>query len=167
MNRSTIILVITSLISVSIAFLMVQILLRKIKRVAEIEGKLKISYGIWFITLFSAAVFVLTKTIISLDEAINNIYKINVEKPILEIVKTSSLCIGFAGMWFLICYFISNIFSMIITGNRKQLKEMELDNYTYFLIKGISIIGFVICLSPVFETILRAFMPNIQIPFYH
>lgn len=167
MNTSTMVLVITSLIAVSIIFLLIQILLRKIKRVAEIEGKLKISYGIWFTTLFLAAVFVITKTIISLGEAINNIYKINVGKPIVEIAKTSSLFIGFGAMWFLICYLISNIFSMLITGNRKQLKEMEADNYTYFLIKGISVVGFVTCLSPVFETILRAFMPSIQIPFYH
>ena len=45
--------------------------------------------------------------------------------------------------------------------------EMESDNYSYFLIKGILLIGLILSFMPVYEIILSAFIPSVQIPFYH
>ena len=102
-----------------------------------------------------------------LSEAIDNIYKMNATNAFIETSKTASLFIGLSAVWFLICYFIANLLSTVITGNRNAVNEMEADSYAYFLIKGALVIGFILCLSPIFETLLRAFMPNVQLPFYH
>ena len=168
MNTSkTIALIIAGLIAIAIVLLIIQLLLKKLKQKSELDGKLKLSYGIWFATLFIAAVLVTVKTMTILSEAIDNIYKMNATNAIVETSKAASLFIGLSAVWFLVWYFIANLLSTLITGNRNEVNEMEADNYAYFLIKGVLIIGFILCLSPIFETLLRAFMPSVQLPFYH
>lgn len=168
MNTSkTIALTIAGLIAIAIVLLIIQLLLKKLKQKSELNSKLKLSYGIWFATLFIAAVLVTVKSITVLSEAIDNIYKMNPTNAIIETAKAASLFIGLSAVWFLVWYFIANLLSILITGNRKEVNEMEADNYAYFLIKGVLIIGFILCLSPIFETLLRAFMPSVQLPFYH
>lgn len=168
MNTSkTVILTIVTLVAIVVILLTIQLLLRKLKMKSELEGRLKNSYGIWFATQFVAASITMEKTITILGEAIDNIYK-NISTNIyLEITKTASLFIGLSVLWFVVWYFVANLLSVTILGNRKDQNEMEADNTSYFLIKGVMIIGFLYCLLPVFETILRYFMPNVQIPFYH
>ena len=168
MNTSkTIALTIAGLIAIAIVLLIIQLLLKKLKQKSELNSKLKLSYGIWFATLFIAAVLVTVKSITVLSEAIDNIYKMNSTNAIIETTKAASLFIGLSAVWFLVWYFIANLLSILITGNRNEVNEMEADNYAYFLIKGVLIIGFILCLSPIFETLLRAFMPSVQLPFYH
>jgi hypothetical protein len=99
--------------------------------------------------------------------ALDNIYKNILDNLYGQLIETTSLFIGLSAVWFLILYFISNLLSVTIVGKRKNMNEIESDNVSYFLIKGILIIGFVFCLSPVFEIILRRFIPSIEIPFYH
>ena len=168
MNTSkTIVLTISAIIAIAIMLLIIQLLLRKLKSKSEQEGRLKNSFSLWFTTLFIAASITTGKTVTVLSEAIDNIYK-NVSTNIIgEVAKTASLFIGLTAVWFVVWYIVANLLSVTIVGKRKEQNEIEADNISYFLIKGIIIIGFLFCLSPVFETILRVFMPNVQIPFYH
>lgn len=168
MNTSkTLALTISVIIAILIMLLIIQLLLRKLKPKSVIEGKFKNSYGVWFTTLFLAASIITSKAMSVLNEAFDNIYK-NVSINILgEVAKTASLFIGVSATWFMIWYLVANILSMTIAGKRNDLNELESDNSSYFLIKGVLIIGFILCLLPVFEIILRTFIPNIQIPFYH
>jgi hypothetical protein len=168
MNTSkTTALIITGLITIAIVLFIIQLLLRKLRRRSELNNKLKLSYGIWFSALFIAAVLVTAKSIVVLVESIDNVYKINFINPVAEIAKATSLFTGLSAVWFLIWYFIANLLSVLITGNRNEVNEMEADNYVYFLIKGILFIGYILCLLPIFETLLRAFMPSVELPFYH
>ncbi|MBS0646256.1 MAG: hypothetical protein JSR97_06660 [Verrucomicrobia bacterium] len=168
MNTSkTVTLTIVGIVAIVIMLLVIQLLLRKLKTKSEQEGRLKNSYGVWFATLFIAATITMGRTITILGEAIDNIYK-NISTNITsEVAKTASLFIGLSAFWFIVWYFVANLLSVTILGNRKDQNEIETDNVSYFLIKGILIIGFMFCLLPVFEIILRTFMPNVQIPFYH
>jgi len=168
MNTSkTITLTIIGIVAVVIILLVIQFLTRKLKSKSEQEGRLKNSYGVWFALLFIASAIIMTKAVTILNEAIDNIYKNISINVISEVAKTASLFIGLSAFWFLIWYFISNLLSVTILGKRRDQNEIEADNIPYFLIKGVLIIGFVLCLLPVFEIILRAFMLNVQIPFYH
>ena len=168
MNTSkTVTLTIVGIVAIVIMLLVIQLLIRNLKAKPEQEGRLKTSYGIWFTTLFVAATITMGKTITVLSEAIDNIYK-NISTNIIgEVAKTASLFIGLSALWFIVWYFIANLLSVTILGNRKDQNEIEADNVSYFLVKGVLIIGFILCLLPVFEKILRTFMPIVQIPFYH
>jgi hypothetical protein len=57
--------------------------------------------------------------------------------------------------------------SFLIFEDRKEIKEMENDNISYFILKSILIIGSTIALLPAFESLLKLFLPIIQTPFYH
>ena len=103
MNTSkTIALIIAGLVTIAIVLLIIQLLLKKLKQKSELNGKLKLSYGIWFATLFIAAVLVTVKTITVLSEAIDNIYKMNAANAIVETSKAASLFIGVSAVWFLV-----------------------------------------------------------------
>ena len=168
MNTSkTIALTISAIITIAIMLFIIQLLLRKLKPKSEQEGRLKTSYGVWFTCLFIGASIVTGETINLLSIALDNIYK-NISNNIFgQLVKTGSLFIGLSALWFLLWYFISNLLSVTIVGKRKNENELEANNVSYFLIKGILIIGFIFCLSSVFEIILRSLIPSIEIPFYH
>jgi len=168
MNTSkTIALTTSAVIAIAIMLFIIQLLVRKLKLKSEQDGKLKTSYGVWFACLSIEALIVTGETINLLSTAFDNIYK-NISNNLLgQLVKTGSLFIGLCALWFLLWYFIGNLLSVTIVGKRKNENEIEANNVSYFLIKGILIIGFIFCLSPVFEIILRNFIPSIQIPFYH
>jgi hypothetical protein len=167
MNTKLIILLIASLAALSVMIFIIQFLIRRIRNKIATEGKLNISFGILFTTLFLTAAIIASKSIILFAEAVDNINKISPEKLIGESAKTGLLFIGLTATWFIIWYFTIKILSVYVTGKRNDEKEFESDNYPYFLIRGVMMIGFHLCLLPVFEIIIRAFMPNIQIPFYH
>lgn len=163
----TISLAIAGLIAIVISLLVIQLLLKKSKSKSETDGKLKTSYGIWFITLFVAISIVNYKMISILSEAIDNIYKMNTSNIIKETAKATSLFIGLGAVWFVVWFYIANVFAIIIVGKRTEVKEMESDNHSYFLVKGILVIGFILSLLPIFETFLKLFMPSVDMPFYH
>ncbi len=168
MNTSkTIILAISGFITIGIFLLIIQILSKVLKIKADDNGKLKNSYAIWFASLFISASIIISKIMMVLNEAIDNIYKINISNLYVESVKLTSIFIGLGIIWFLIWYYISKFLIIMITGKRIDAIEMEADNMAYFLIQGVSFFVFVFCFLPIFEIILRMFMPNIGLPFYH
>jgi hypothetical protein len=168
MNTSkTIILTIAVLVALAILIMTLQLLSRKTKNKNSEDGKLKLAFGLWFATLFLSGSLLMSRVISVFSETIDNIYKISPANSLFENFKMGSLFIGLGIVWLLLWYFIVNILSIIVMGKRNEVKEIETDNYSYFLVKGTLLIGFTSCLLPVFEIILRAFMPNIQIPFYH
>lgn len=167
MNTKLIILIIAALAGISVMIFIIQFMIRKIRNRISAEGKFKISFGILFTTLFLTAAIIASKTIILFAEALDNINKISPEKLIGESTKTGLLFIGLTALWFIIWYYTIKTLSVYVTGKRSDEKEFDSDNYSYFLIKGVMLIGFNLCLLPVFEIIVRAFMPGIQLPFYH
>lgn len=101
-----------------------------------------------------------------MSEYIDTVYKTNSANHLAEIAKTSVLFIGLTNVWLILWYFITQAFSLLIAGKRTDVNEIENNHYTYFLMKGIVFIGFIYCLMPVFEMLLRTFLPTIEIPYY-
>lgn len=163
----TIALTIAGIITLAIILTIIQFLLRKVRSKSEADFRIRLAYGVWFACLFIAGCVVAARIVTFLSEAIDNIFKMGLPNTAFEIAKVTSLYIGLGVIWFLIWYFIAKVFSVIIAGNRNELEEMELNNTCFFLIKGLIVIGFIFCLSPVLEMIFRMVMPNIQLPFYH
>jgi hypothetical protein len=168
MNTSkTIILVIATFVALAILIMIIQLLLRKVQNKNSEAGKTKLSYGIWFAGLFLSGSLIIANTISFFAEAVDNIYKIYPSNAGIESFKTGSLFIGLSIGWLILWYFIVNILSILVIGKRNEVKEVETDNYSFFLVRGIILIGFAICLLPIFAIILRALMPSVQTPFYH
>lgn len=154
-------------VTLAIVLMIIQLLLRKAKSSDAEDGKIQLSFGIWFITLFLSASFIVARMIAVFSEAVDNIYKINPSRAVWESFKTGALFTGLSIVWLLLWYFISNMLLILNTGKRSEANEVAADNYVFFLVRGAILIGFTICLLPVFEIILRAFVPGVRVLFYH
>lgn len=162
----TITLTFVGIIAFAISLTVMQLFIRKEKFKSESEGKILLAYGILFSSWVISFAMLNFKTLSILNEFADTIYKINTENPLLEIVKTSVLFIGLTNFWLILWHFITKALSLLFTGKRNEVKEINNNNYVYFILKGIVFIGFVYTLMPLFESVLRAFFPNIDIPFY-
>jgi len=162
----TITLTSVGIIAFAISLTITQLLIRKEKSKSEREGKILLAYGFLFsswVICFSLLNF---KTLSILNEIVDTVYKVNTLNPLIEIIKTSILFIGLTNTWLILWYYTTKTFSVLFTGKRNDVNEVESDNYVYFVLKGIVFIGFVYSLMPIFEMILRTFFPNIELPYY-
>ena len=165
MNISqTLTLFITGLISIALLLFGMQIKFTKLSKNDE-DGKLKSSFSIWVGAIFLASSLMISKMLTTLNDAIN-IYK-SFNSPIISALKTSSIFIGLSAIWMLVLILIINILSILIFEDRKEKQEIQNDNYNYFILKSLILIGSTLALSPAFESLLKIFLPIIQTPFYH
>lgn len=165
MNTSqTITLFASGLISIALLLFALQMKFSKSTKNNE-DGKLKISFSIWAGTIFLASSITLEKMLSILTDAIN-IYK-GFDSPIISTLKTTSIFVGLSAIWIVILIFIINFLSNLIFENRKEKQEMENDNYSYFILKSLMLLGSTFALLPAFESLLKIFLPIIQTPFYH
>lgn len=151
----------------AISLTVIQLIIRKEKTKSENEGKIRLAYGILFATWVVAFTFLNFKSLSILNEFIDTISKLNVNNPLTDIVKTSVIFIGLMNVWLILWHFITNVFSILFLGKRKDIHEVENNNYVYFLVKGIVFISFIYSTMTIYENLLRFFLPNIEIPFYH
>ncbi|HLV24214.1 MAG TPA: hypothetical protein VKY36_05500 [Moheibacter sp.] len=159
-------LTIIGIIAIAISLTITQLFLRKAKKKSEKDNKINLAYGILFLTWIVAFSLLNLQSISILNEFIDTVYKTKSTNPLLDISKTSILFIGLTNTWLILCFFITKIFSVVFAGNRVTAQEIENNHYTYFLIKGFIFVTFIYCLLPVFEMLLRMFLPKIEIPFY-
>jgi hypothetical protein len=165
MNISqTLTLFVTGLICLGLLLFAMQIKFTKTLKNNE-DGKLKTSFSIWAGAIFLSSCLMLTKMLTILNDALN-IYK-NFDSPIISAIKTASIYIGLSSIWIIILIFIINILSNFIFDDRNEKQEMENDNYAYFILKSLMLIGSILTLLPAFESLLKIFLPIIQTPFYH
>ncbi len=159
-------LTVIGIIAMAISLTVTQFFLRTAKSKSENEGKINLAYGVLFLTWVVAFSILNLKSLSILNEYTDTIYKTNSVNPLVDITKTSVLFIGLTNVWLILWHFITQAFSLLIAGKRTDVNEIENNHYTYFLMKGIVFIGFIYCLMPVFEMLLRIFSPNIEIPYY-
>ncbi len=165
MNVSiTITLLITGIIAIGLLFFAMQIIFKK-NKIENEEGITKKSFAIWCGLLFFSYCMILSTVLETLKEALiiytNSTVDFGIE------LKTTCIFLGISFAWFSILYSITNILSKLIFQDRKNDIEIANDNFGYFLLKGLFILGSSIALLPVLETILKQFLPIIQTPFYH
>ena len=165
-SKKIITLTIIGIIAIAISLTITQLFIRKEKLNSEAEGKVRTSYAILFSTWIIAFTLLNLKSLTILSEAIDLINKTNMKNPILEISKSSILFIGLTNIWLIIWYMIASVFSTIFIGKRISAKEIENNNFPYFIMKGILSLSFIWLLMPIFEMLLRTFLPSIEIPFY-
>lgn len=159
-------LTVIGIIAIAISLTITQLFLRKAKSKLENEEKINLAYGILFLGWVISFSLLNVKSISIMSEYVDTLYKTNSANHLADISKTSVLFIGLTNFWLILWYLITKAFSILIAGKRTDVNEIENNHYTYFLMKGIVFIGFVYCLMPVFEMLLRTFLPTIEIPYY-
>ena len=165
MNISqTLILFVTGLISIALLFFVLQMKFAKTSKNND-EGKLKISFSIWIGAIFLSTSLILSNMLATLIDALN-IYE-SVNSSLINTLKTTSIFVGLSALWIVMLIFIIKILSILLFGDRKEKHEMESDNFSYFILKSLMLIGFTIALMPALQSLLKMFLPIIQTPFYH
>jgi hypothetical protein len=154
-------------ISFILLLFLIYFLTRNYKSKLNPDGKLKISFGIWFAAIFMAGTNVISTILSTTFELIDNIIKIQPPQLYTELIKAISLVIGTGFTWLILWFFVITFLTKIIPIKLDHHEEMEDDNFAYFLIKGIMLVGIIFSLSPLLSLILRALIPNVEIPFYH
>lgn len=157
---------IIGIIAFAISLVVTKWFIRKERLKSEESGKILLAYGVLFSSWVISFSILNLKMLSTMDEFIDIIIKINNENPILVIAKTSILLIGITNVWLVFSHFITKALSILIASKRIDVIEIETNNFVYFVLKGIVFIGSVYSLMPVFESILRTILPNIEIPYY-
>lgn len=154
----------TGLVSIGLLLVLLQLRFKKVSKINE-DGKLKSSFSLWIGAIFLSTCIILSKALTTLNEGLN-IYK-SFDSPILNLFKIVSIFIGLSFLWIFIISITINLLSNLIFEDRKEKQELEIDNYNYFILKSLLLLGSTIALLQVFENLLKIFLPVIQTPFYH
>ncbi len=150
-----------------IAILLINLLTFRIKPKSIVEGKINLSYGIWFAALFLSLTILLYSSFEQLQAAIDVLMISSTQSLWLPVLKVSSLHLGFAIMAFVIWYYVVGLLATVVLGNRKERFEAESDHYVYFLIKGALLFSSVWLLLQPLKTVLTYFMPAVELPLFH
>jgi hypothetical protein len=165
--ESSIIVIISGIFAFALALLLIQYFVKELRKKADTSDKLNLSFGLWFGSLLLSISLLLSKALSVMNDAIVVLLSFSKEGMYIEIIKSGSIFIGLAFIWFVVSFFIIKIFFRLIFSSSIDVIEMEQNNSTYFLIKGIMFIAFILVLLPIFETLLRGFILSVDTPIYH
>lgn len=130
------------------------------------ESFFNTSSVVWIISLIISMALLLDKTIIVFSEAVSIIF-LKDKGVYSELIKIFSLYAGICFSWFFILYRLVIVLRVFILGNKNDKIEIEQNNVNHFLINGALLILFVYCLLSVFESLLRTFIIQVDVPIYH
>lgn len=147
------------------SIVLIKFLLKKSQ--IAIEKEVNISYAIWSICMLIGFNILNIKSISIASEAIDIIYKLKVSNILVEIFRIITIFIVINSICFFISYFSINYLSIILLGKRKNTAELQNNNYSYFVIKGVLFVCLTSCLLALIERLLRNFLPILSTPFYH
>ncbi len=169
MNKQSIFFsLITAIVATALMTLIIQLLAKKFNFKTEIENKINSSYTIWFTSLM-VTFFIFLKVAIEMTE--NSIemiiYSNSTENAFIEVMQKISIFIGFTFIFTFLSYYIVHNVLKLTFGSRIDSIEIQKENYSYFVLKGIILIVFVLSTITLFEHFLKWFMPTIETPFYH
>ena len=166
MNSSNLIITaIVGIIAIAVFVLIIQFFSKRIN--FEEEGKLKTAYAVWIVFIITSFSILLNASLKAISNAIEIISGINKSENVLAIIQRVALFTGFTFIWFAAIYFITRFTTAIILGKKTDSIEIDINNYSYFIVRGIILIAFTFSLLAVFENFLRLFSPIIDTPFYH
>lgn len=169
MNKQSIFFTCVVAIFATVLMLMaIQFLSKKLNIKQEKEEKTSVSYAVW-LTSIMVSFFIFLKVALDLIE--NSIeviiYSKSIDDTFITVIQKIATFTGFTFIFTFLSYYIVHNLLKILTGSRLDAIEMEKENLSYFLIKGITLILFVYSIVDISEHFLRWFMPTIETPFYH
>lgn len=169
MNKQSIFFsIITAIIATALMTILIQFLAKKSSIKVENDNKTNTSYSIWFTSIMITFFIYLKVAIEMVENSIEMIiYSKSTENAFIEVIQKISILIGFTFIFTFLSYYIVHNILKLTTGNRIDSIEIQKENYSYFILKGLILIAFVFSLITIFEHFLKWFMPTIETPFYH
>lgn len=167
MTNKVTILVIIATIAIFISLAVTRLFTNSAGKRSLDESNIKFSYAIMLGTWLIPYSLLNLKALSIINEYLDMMLKIGNPNTNFEIVKTSTIYIGLTGLWLILWYYISLFLSRLFLEKRKAIMELENDNHTFFVIRGLLFLTVIYTIMPIFEIILRTFYPNIEIPFYN
>ena len=160
--------VIVAIVAFIIMLLAIQFLTKKMNIKNDSSQRINTSFSIWVSSVLISFFIFLKIALEQVENSIEIIIKIDsIDNTFFAVMEKIAIFIGFTFLFtFLSLYLIDKSLQFIL-GNRINQIEIEKENVSYFLIKGISLILFVYSVSLIFEHFLKWFMPVIETPFYH
>lgn len=152
------------IVAIALFILVIQFISKKINY--EEEGKLKIAFAVWIGFLTFSFALLLRSCLMATSNAIEVIMGLPKSENALQIIEKVALFVGFTFMWFVIVYLIIQFITAILLGKRNDNIEIDRNNYSYYIIKGIFFLTLTFSLLSVFENFLRLFSPIVNTPFY-
>lgn len=154
-------------LSFILLLLIAYFLTKNFKSKINSDGRLKLSFGIWYAAIFLSGANIVSSITDIVFEVIDNLIKIQPHNFYFSLVKTISLVIGVGFIWFVLWFLVVKFLTKLIPLKLDENEEMEDDNFSYFIVKSGILIGIVFSLLSLLSLILRALIPNVEIPFYH
>ena len=165
--QKTISLIIIIVIGIAVNLTIIKLLLSKLYKNVDDNTFNKSSFFFFFASLFISSSIVFSKSLYAANEAIDTILKLRLPNTFFEIVKVNAVYFGLNILWLLVLYLISIPLTSIVMSNRIQKTEMDNNNYSFFLLKGLILLGLIIISLSLQESILKVFMPSISTPIFH
>ncbi|MGL2965882.1 hypothetical protein [Flavobacterium sp. XGLA_31] len=148
--------------------MIIQFITKRFKISTEKDGTIISSYAIWVSTLLGSF-FLFLKT--ALEQTENTIeiiiYSKTINDTFMQVMQRIVIYTGFSFLFTFLSYYIVHNVLKLLFGNRTDSIEIERNNKSYFLIKGLTTIFLVFSLLTIFEHFLKWFAPAVDTPFYH
>jgi len=155
-----------AVIATALSITVINLLIRGLRRQMLKKNVVPPSFGIWY-SLLLLTLSVLSYTAFhQFNLALDVLLLRNPDQFWLECIKTASLYLGISYMVFVIWFYAIGLLNGIILGNRKDLPEIESNNYSYVLIKGVLLFSSVWLLVMPIENLLRLLGPRLE-PLFH
>ncbi|AWG22240.1 hypothetical protein FFWV33_12290 [Flavobacterium faecale] len=158
--------VLVAIVSFPLMLLAIKFQSKKIN--IKVEEKISTSFTIWFSSFFISFTLFLKIALQEIENTIEIIiYSRTISNTFFEVMQKISINIGFTFLATFFVYYIINTVTKLFLGDRKNHIEMDNNNITYFVIKGLVFVLFTFAILPFFEHFLQWFAPIVNTPFYH
>ena len=157
-----------AVVATVLMLIVIQFLTKKQNIKSETEEKINTSYAIWLSSILVTFFMFLRIALDQTENAIEVIiYSKTIDDTFVQVMQKIAIYTGFTFLFTFISYYIVHNVLKLTLGNRIDSLEIEKDNRSYFIIKGVLLILLVFCLVNIFEHFLRWFAPVVDTPFYH
>ena len=157
-----------AVVATVLMLMVIQFLTKKQNIKSETEEKINTSYAIWLSSILVTFFMFLRIALDQTENAIEVIiYSKTIDDTFVQVMQKIAIYTGFTFLFTFISYYIVHNVLKLTLGNRIDSLEIEKDNRSYFIIKGVLLILLVFCLVNIFEHFLRWFAPVVDTPFYH
>jgi|GEM_PF-6492332 len=155
-------------LAIIFALLLANLFTYKMKYKAIKKGVVNTSYTVWL----SSILLSISVSIYSATGLFNGVLDFTLREGwnsqlLLPLTTTCALYLGFPLVLFMIWFYIVHVLAMVVFGKRKDLYEIESDNYGYFIVKGTILFSGAWSLNHILALILVHFNPVIAMPFYN
>ncbi|MBK0370089.1 hypothetical protein [Flavobacterium agrisoli] len=159
---------IVAICAIVLLFYTISFISRKRFALVNNEPKVNTSYTIWLMAILIAFFIFLKPALEAIENTIEIlIYSKTVDNTFWEVMQKIIVFVGFTFLFTFSTYFISNGILISVFGKRLEAVEMTNDNFTYFLIKGVVLLGLAFSILTVYQHLLDWFIPAVHAPFYH